>query len=140
MQLLTHHKLPYTNIVFSAIAEQEPLQDVHTITLKGEYAKNIERIAVNNLTASRKKLTNKIVMAEMDRLFDIKPITVQESVTRNHNGLFAVVNADRIDELAVNRAFELVVEAIDQLEGYGTVYFGPVVSFSKHELSWLNIH
>lgn len=139
---LAHNKLrTFNNIIFDAIAEREPLQDVHAITLKGEYAKQLETMAVRIVIDRGAKLTRKNVMTEMNKLFDNSSIYVQEAVIRNKHGLFAVVNADTIDDVASARVFELISEAIDQIsDGCGAVYFGERVSFTRQEIPWLNFH
>lgn len=142
-QRIQNHKRlsTYNQLVFNAVAEKEPLQDVNTITLKGEFAKKVEMLAIENLTTQGTRLTRKTVMAEMSRIFDTKTITVQEAVYRTKNGLSVVVNAPVVDENAINRVFDLVTEALDKLDGqYGVIKFGEPVSFSMNEIPWLNFH
>jgi ribosomal protein L17 len=142
-QRIQNHKnlSKYNQLFFTAVSEREPLQDVNTITLKGEYAKKIEMLAVENLITRGKRLTQKSVAQEMLKLFNDKTVFVQEAVYCNKNGISVVVNAECIDDLAVKRVFELVQSALEQLEGgYGIVKFGQPVSFTLSEIPWLHHH
>jgi len=142
LQSQIHRQLSqYNNLVFAAIAEREILQDVHVITLKGEFAKKIEMAAVDIVVNNHKRLTNKSVMAEMVKLFQTQTTTVQEAVYVTEEGISVVVNADVIDDSAFVRVFNLVQDALYQLDGqHGTVKFGKPVSFTQSEISWLNHH
>lgn len=137
-----HNKTKQINdIIFGAVAEREPLQDVNAITLKGEYAKRVEQRALDNLMASNIPLTNETVYSEMDRIFAAKSIVVQEAVYYTEDGWSVVVNAEAIDDTAVHRAIELVVDAVDKLDGrYGVIKFGQPMSFNKADLHWLDLH
>lgn len=138
---IQHQLSLYNRLVFTAIAEQEILQDVHVITLKGEFAKKIEMSAVDIVVNNNKRLTNNSVMAEMIKLFQEQTTTVQEAVYVTDDGISVVVNADVIDDAAYVRVFELVQDALYQLDGqHGTVRFGKPVSFTRSEIPWLNHH
>lgn len=126
--------------MFSAVAEREPLEDVHVITIKGEFAKKIEVKAVDAVIASGKKLNRQNVMVEMDKLFASGRISVREAVYHTDEGISVVVNAEVIDDEACVRVFELVQKALYELDNHtGKIKFGKPVSFAKHEIPWLNL-
>lgn len=128
-------------LIFNAVSENEQFQDVHTITLKGEFIKQVEIDAVDRLLTLRKNLTQASVRAEMVRLISIKKYTVQESVHSNSKGLFVVVNADTIDDGAINAVFHMVSEALEQLNGrHGVIKFNQPVSFTLADIPWINYH
>lgn len=140
-RLQQHNRISHFNdLVYTAIREREPLEDVNTITLKGEFAKKIEVAAIERVIAQGKKLSRQNVMAEMDKLFASNSITVREAVYFNEDGISVVVDADNIDEEACMRVFELVQQALYKLDNnHGKVKFGKPVSFSKSEIPWLNL-
>lgn len=123
-----------------AFREREPLEDVRTITLKGEFAKKIEIAAIDRVIDHGKKLTRQNVMIEMDKLFAAGTISVREAVYFNEDGLSVVVDAEAIDDEACMRVFELVQQALYELDNqHGKIKFGKPVSFAKSEIPWLNI-
>ncbi len=135
------HPSKYNQIVFDAVADSEPMEDVNTITLKGEYTKKVEALAIKNLTKNQKRITAAAVMVEMSKIFKSKQVTVQEAVYHTKEGISVVADVDAIDDEAIGRVFQLVQDALYQLDGqYGTVRFGTAVSYEKHEIPWLVVH
>ena len=130
----------FNELVYTALREHEPLDDVHVITMKGEFAKKIEMAAVDAVIASGKRLNRPNVMVEMDKLFASKRISVREAVYHTDEGISVVVNTEVIDDEACVRVFELVQKALYELDNStGKVKFGKPVSFAKHEIPWLNL-
>lgn len=131
----------YNQMVFGAVSEKEAFDDVNVITMKGAFAKKIEQRAIDNLTMGRVKLTALSISREMDSLFALGKVKVSETVYKTPGGISVIVNADRVDDAACSRVFEMVSDALDQLgDTYGNIKFGQPVSFTRSELPWLTLH
>jgi hypothetical protein len=142
MQLRQNQQLvKLDKLIFGAVAQNEKFQDVHTITLKGEFMKRVEIEAVDNLLILGVNLTQVSVRAEMARLVRTKSYLVQEAVHNTSKGMFVVVNADTIDDTAISSVYSMVSEALDQLNGkYGVIKFNQPVSFTLADIPWINYH
>ena len=141
MQQQIPHLKAYNRLVFAAIAECEPFQDVDAITLKGEFAKKVEAAAVARVVDQRKALTASNIATELAYVFKHNNIVVQEAVHHTESGLSVVINSEAVDDEAISRAVMLVQQALDQLDGrYGTVKFGEPISFTPSEIGWLVQH
>ena len=132
----------FNQLVFGAISEKEPLQDVNVITLKGAFAKKIEQRAIDNLTMRQARLTTLSISREMDSLFACGGVSVSETVCRTPEGeISAIVSGDTVDDVAIARVFEMLSEALEKLgDSCGKVQFGEPVSFTRSELPWLILH
>jgi hypothetical protein len=127
--------------VFDAVSNNESFQDVHMITLKGEFVKKIESLAIQNIMRSKKRLLDKTIQKEMLRIIDSNLVTVQAGVHCNNQGIFVVVNADTVNDVAVDSVVTMVSKALNKLDGAcGVIKFGEPVSFHRSEIPWLNIH
>lgn len=141
-RLQDHQKLQkYNQLVFAAVSEREPLQDVNVITLKGAFAQKVEHQAIERILSKNKQLSNATLMAAVTKVFESNHIVVQEAVYHTETGISVVVNAETIDDQATTRILELIQDALYQLDGrHGTIKFGEPVSFTRGEINWLNHH
>lgn len=118
----------YSRLVFDAISNDEPLQDVSTITIKGAFMQEVEQQAIDNLLRRGGKLSKRNVSNEIESVISSGTVFVQESVNRSRNGISVVVDTENIDDVAIERVFNLISSAIDQLkDSYG------VINFEHHE-------
>jgi hypothetical protein len=131
----------YNRFVFDAVASKEQFQDVHTITLKGEFMKDVEMAAVDVIMKQRLQLTQSNVRKEMVKLVISGKFKVQEAVYNTSEGMFVIVNADSIDDAAVSKVVEMVSVAMDELDSaYGTFKFNQPVTFTLADIPWINYH
>jgi len=132
----------FNQTIFTAVAEQQPLEEVQTITMKGEFTRLVEQQAMSNLVRNKKCLSTKAMLNEINRIFKDNLIHVQESVTVDRDGVSVVVDAIRMeDDTTIMRVFRLISQALDQLDGhYGTINFGDPVTFTKQDIPWLTLH
>lgn len=132
----------YSRLVFDAISNDEPLQDVSTVTIKGAFMQEVEQQAIDNLLRRGKKLSKHNVLNEIESVISSGTIFVQESVNRSRDGISVVVDTENIDDVAIERVFNLINSAIDQLkDSYGVINFGTPRTYSNTtDISWLRYH
>ena len=132
----------YSRLVFDAISNDEPLQDVSTITIKGAFMQEVEQQAIDNLLRRGEKLSKRNVSNEIESVISSGTVFVQESVNRSRNGISVVVDTENIDDVAIERVFNLISSAIDQLkDSYGVINFGTPRTYSNTtDISWLRYH
>ena len=132
----------YSRLVFDAISNDEPLQDVSTVTIKGAFMQEVEQQAIDNLLRRGKKLSKHNVSNEIESVISSGTIFVQESVNRSRDGISVVVDTENIDDVAIERVFNLINSAIDQLkDSYGVINFGTPRTYSNTtDISWLRYH
>jgi len=132
----------YSRLVFDAISNDEPLQDVSTVTIKGAFMQEVEQQAIDNLLRRGKKLSKHNVSNEIESVISSGTVFVQESVNRSRDGISVVVDTENIDDVAIERVFNLINSAIDQLkDSYGVINFGTPRTYSNTtDISWLRYH
>ena len=132
----------YSRLVFDAISNDEPLQDVSTVTIKGAFMQEVEQQAIDNLLRRGKKLSKHNVSNEIESVISSGTVFVQESVNRSRDGISVVVDTENIDDVAIERVFNLINSAIDQLkDSYGVINFGTPRTYSNTtDISWLQYH
>lgn len=132
----------YSRLVFDAISNDEPLQDVSTVTIKGAFMQEVEQQAIDNLLRRGKKLSKHNVSNEIESVISSGTIFVQESVNRSRDGISVVVDTENIDDVAIERVFNLINSAIDQLkDSCGVINFGTPRTYSNTtDISWLRYY
>ena len=132
----------YSRLVFDAISNDEPLQDVSTVTIKGAFMQEVEQQAIDNLLRRGKKLSKHNVSNEIESVISSGTVFVQESVNRSRDGISVVVDTENIDDVAIERVFNLINSALNQLkDSYGIINFGTPRTYSNTaDISWLRYH
>lgn len=131
----TSKDLQWANTCLLAEAEQEKFEDVEVITTKAFYADKLAEFALSRLWTRGIQPTSLAMRMAIARIHLDNDIEVYEHVYMAGNTRLVVVYADRIDDDAIYKAFELLAKTID--EGCTYKRFGKRITHSLEDISWM---
>lgn len=125
-------ELSATDLILHAERDQWAFEDVSIITTKGYFLDRAVELLPGELLARNNALDIK------DRVSDVivnRSLTVSEFVDFTTTPLTVCMNVDRIGDDEVYRAADMVIEAIDKMNGArGTIHFGSELSYTPDEV------